>query len=172
MYRVSGKFELLDRILPKLRRFGHRWVLLTVWLFCFSLQNCNPVSENSTLNSRLGVKFSYSCCVFLHQSLPLHVSYVSLGLNHNSANGLLSIILERPNLSNNLAFFLLQCIICTLFKTWMMTHDFQVSEVCNIIMSRNSLTPLECCVFHEWGLIVDPGTCVYHGLYIDFVHSQ
>lgn len=33
LYRVSGKFELLDRTLPKLRETGHR-VSLPLWLSC------------------------------------------------------------------------------------------------------------------------------------------
>ena len=29
LYRVSGKFEVLDRMLPKFKASGHRWVGLT-----------------------------------------------------------------------------------------------------------------------------------------------
>lgn len=40
LYRVSGKFELLDRILPKLKRTGHR-----VLVFC-QMTQCMTIIED------------------------------------------------------------------------------------------------------------------------------
>ena len=44
LYRVSGKFEVLDRMLPKFKASGHRWVGLIAegvchLYFCLSVRN-------------------------------------------------------------------------------------------------------------------------------------
>ena len=47
--RVAGKFDLLDRILPKLKRKGHRYIVV----FC-DIQDEKETSAAKSINLKMG----------------------------------------------------------------------------------------------------------------------